>query len=177
MSPEQRRYLFLQSGVGAAIVNALLNGGIGWAITRGLAVFPVWRFPGIAPDLLATTFGVSFGTVLAMVVQVRIDVTRNKIAPFAPPAALAALLARFPRGILLRSIVLGVLSVPVFATPALAWLALSGADALSRSAFISLKAGLAAVEGGLVTPVIVLAALSDLATVRGEAGGASSATQ
>lgn len=167
--------------MGAAIVNALLNGAIGWVITRGLTAFPVWRFPGIGPDLLATTFGVSFGTVLAMVVQVRIDVTRGKIAPFAPPAALAPALARFPRGVLLRSIVLGVLSVPVFATPALAWLALSGADALSRSAFVALKAGLAALEGGLVTPIIVLAALADVATSNvpegGGAGGASSATR
>jgi len=164
VSKDQKTYLVLQSGVGAAVVNALLNGAIGWAITRGLTEFPVWRIPGVAMDLLATTFGVTFGTVLAMAVQVRLDVARGKISPLDPPKALAAALARFPQGVLARSVVLGLVSVPLFAPPALAWLAATGTPTLGRGAFIAVKAGLAAVEGGLVTPIIVLSVLRDMAS-------------
>lgn len=162
--------------MGAAIVNALLNGGIGWAVTRGLPTFPAWKLPGVAGDLVATAFGVSFGTVLAMALQIRFDVSRGKISPFPPPASLAQVLARVPRAILPRSIVLGAFSVPVFATPALVWLALSGQEALTRTAFVWLKGGLAAVEGGLVTPFIVLCALGDVAIGKASSEGAPGST-
>ena len=108
VSPEQRRYLFIQCGVGAALVNALLNGGLGWAITKEFPTFPVWQLPGVGADLLATAFGVAFGTVLAMAVTVRLDAARGKIAPFVPPGSAAALVSRFPRATFSRSVVLGI---------------------------------------------------------------------
>ncbi|MBM4364225.1 MAG: hypothetical protein FJ104_16215, partial [Deltaproteobacteria bacterium] len=54
---------------GAAVVNALLNGAIGWAATRELPVVPTWGLPGVAADLLATAFGVTFGTALVVPLQ------------------------------------------------------------------------------------------------------------
>ena len=61
---------------------------------------------------------------------------------------------------------LGIVAVPVFATPVLAVLVLIGVQALERSTFVWLKAGLAAVEAGVVTPLIALAVLSDVALSR-----------
>src|SRR5258706_447358 len=40
MSPEQRRYLFVECVIGSAIVNALINGGLGWV---GTIPFPPRR--------------------------------------------------------------------------------------------------------------------------------------
>lgn len=163
MSPEQRRYLVFQGGIGAAIVNALLNAGLGWGATRALPVVPVWGIPGVVPDFVATAFGVSFGTVLVMAFQVPWEVSRGKIAPFPPPASLARILAKLPRGIFARGVLLGTVSVPLFAAPVIACLSLAGPPALSRGAFIAMKAALSAVEGGLVTPLIIMAALGNLA--------------
>jgi len=55
------------------------------------------------------------------------------------------------------------LSLPVFVLPLFAWLLWSGAPALERTAFIWLKAGFSAVEAAIVTPLIVLAVLLDVA--------------
>lgn len=165
VTKEERAYVLLQGGIGAAIVNAILNGGIGWLITRGLTEFPVWRIPGVAFDLVATAFGVSFGTVLAMAVQVRFDVSRGRIKPFSPPSSVSRLVCRFPEGVFRRSVVLGAASVPLFAFPALLGLAASGLSGLERATFVGVKTILAAMEGGIVTPLIVLGALLDLSRV------------
>jgi hypothetical protein len=167
VSPGQRLYLIGQSCVGAAIANAIINGAIGWAITRGAATFPMWRLPGIAGDLAATAFGVTFGTCVCMAVQVPWDFGRGKITPVRLSASIAALLARFPRGTLYRGLGLGALSIPLFALPVVAALAALGRGAMDREPYIVLKAVVSAVQGAIVTPFIVLAALGDVARRRG----------
>lgn len=167
MSPEQRRYLFVQSAIGAAVVNALLNGAIGWAATRGLTEFPTWKVPGVAGDMIATAFGVSFGTCFGALLQVKLDTASGKITPPSElPALLRSLVARRPRGLFMRALLLGLVSVPVFAPPVLALLVALGEPAMDRSAFIALKAGFSAIEGAVVTPLIVLGALLDTVDAR-----------
>jgi len=163
LSVEERRYLFGQGALGAALVNILINGAIGWAITHGLRTFPVWKLPGAAPDLLATAFGVTFGTCIAAKFAVRIDIARGKLAvPSASPASRKSERSLIPRSLLVRSVWLGVVSVPVFAIPVLLALYVAGSDALERGVFIALKAGFSAVQAALVTPYLMLAALSDM---------------
>jgi hypothetical protein len=141
------------------VANALLNAAIGWAITRGLSSFPVWTAPGVVVDLAATAFGVAFGTVISAAFQVRWDLARGKItAPALPDphaAHLARLLARLPVGALKLAFLLGVGAIPVFCSPAVVALAASGFRSLDRASFIELKAGFAAIEGAVVTPLIV----------------------
>jgi hypothetical protein len=162
VSPEQRRYLFVQSAIGAGIVNAVLNGAIGWGATHGLAQFPVWSVPGVAADILATAFGVSFGTCFGALLQVRLDTARGKITPPTElPPFLSLIVSRAPKKLFRRAVALGLVSVPLFAPPVLVALAASGAVAMDRGAFVALKAAFSAVEGVIVTPVIVLAALLD----------------
>lgn len=171
MSPSQRLYLIGQSCVGAAIVNAIINGAIGWGITCGMTTFPMWRSPGIAGDLVATAFGVTFGTCVCMAIQVPWDFGRGKITAVSLSPALAALLARFPRRTFYRGLVLGGLSVPVFALPIVAVLAVLGGGGMDRAPYIVLKAVMSAVEGAIVTPFIVLAVLADVARRRGVVAG------
>jgi hypothetical protein len=161
-SPEQRRYLFLQNMLGAAFVNLLINGALGWLITRGLAVFPLWGFPGAAVDLAATGFGVTFGTCVAARVGVSWDVGRGRIAPPVLLPQHAAWFRRLPANTFSRSLWLGLLSLPTFVLPLLLLLAFSEAPALERTAFIWLKAGFSAVQAAIVTPLIVLAVLFDI---------------
>lgn len=163
MTQEQRFYILVRNGLGAAFVNALLNGALGWAATRGLSEFPVWKVPGVAVDLLVTAFGVTFGTCLVLPFQTKKDFARGRATlPAVLPAAVTALLSRFPKALLQRSVVLGLLSVPLFAPPALLGLAGYGGGAMERWSFVELKASFSAIQGGLVTPLIVLAILSDL---------------
>jgi len=164
--PDNRRYIVTQSVIGAAIVNAAINVAFGWALTRGLAGLPVWRVPGVAADLVGTAFGVTFGTCIAMSIQIPRDFAKGKIAPFALPAGVASLVARFPAGTLKRGLGLGAISIPLFVPPVVAALALCGVGVVERAAFLWLKGGFSAVQGAVVTPLIVLGALSDLGARR-----------
>lgn len=156
MSPEQRRYVFIQCGVGAGIANALINGVIGWFTTRGMPQFTVWSIPGVGPDIVATAWGLAFGTVLVMAFQVKNDVARGKVSAPILSEGLAAFVGRFPRSWFKQGVFLGCLAVPLFCPPVILALWVSGVGALDRASFIALKAGFAAVEGALVTPIIVL---------------------
>ena len=73
MTKEQYRYVYVQSAFGAAVVNLLLNGAIGWAATLGLTEFPMCKTPGVLVDIAATAFGVAFGTCFGVLLQARGD--------------------------------------------------------------------------------------------------------
>jgi hypothetical protein len=162
VTPRDLRYLLLQCCLGSAIVNAVINGGLGWATTRSLPSLLLWRVPGVAADIVGTAFGVTFGTCLGMAFQIRRDLKSGKIGPVRVGPGVAVLLARFPYGTLRRSVGLGVLSVPLFALPMVLALVVLGVGALERTPFIVLKACFAALEAALVTPFIALAALGDV---------------
>jgi hypothetical protein len=156
-----------QSCIGAAIANAVINGALGWGATRELAVFPVWHVPGVAADIAGTAFGVTFGTCVFMALQVPFDVRRGKLSEVPLSPGVASLLARFPRSMLTRGLGLGLLSVPLFAAPLIAALAVIGADSMQSKQYVMLKAVFAAVEGAVITPFLVLAALDDVIRKRG----------
>src|SRR5262245_4182606 len=101
--------------------------------------------PGAAGDLVATAFGVTFGTCLGAKLSVRWDIARGKLAAPAPIARKSSRLF-MPENLLFRSVWLGALSVPVFGFPVLLLLFLAGADTLERGVFIALKAGFSAVQ-------------------------------
>ncbi|HMJ13634.1 MAG TPA: hypothetical protein VK524_19585, partial [Polyangiaceae bacterium] len=156
MSPRERLYVIGQNGVGAALANALINGVIGWLITRELVSFPMWKVPGVAGDLLGTAFGITFGTCIGAAFTVRRDFMKKKISLPVISPALTRLIARFPQGTWKRSLWLGFLSILVFGVPVTLLLAASGADALAPNSFIAVKAVFAAVQAAVITPLIVL---------------------
>lgn len=164
-----RFYLLGQSCIGAALANAIINAGLGWAGVRGMATFPMWRVPGIAADLAGTAFGVTFGTCLVMAFTVPRDVGRGKIAPFELSPRVASLVARFPRKTFSRALGLGLLSI-AFALPVIAALAGLGTGLMRSSDYVVLKAAFSAVEGAIVTPFIVIGVLADVPRARPEPG-------
>ncbi len=150
--------------IGSAIVNAIINGGLGWGLTHTFPSLPLWRIPGVVADIAGTAFGVTFGTCLGMALQIRRDMRRGKVGPVEASAlspGVAALVASFPAGILKRSIGLGIVSV-VFALPVVVALLVLGIGSLDRVPFVALKSSFAALQAAMVTPLIALAALGDV---------------
>ena len=165
MLPRDRRYLILTCCIGSAIVNAIINGGLGWGLTHTYPVLPLWRIPGVVADIAGTAFGVTFGTCLGMALQIRRDLKAGRVgrvdASMLSPGV-ASLVARFPLGTFRRSVGLGALSVPIFTLPVIAGLVIVGIGSMQRVPFVALKAGFAALQAAMVTPLIALAALGDV---------------
>jgi hypothetical protein len=160
VTPEQHHYVFVESAIGSAIINAVLNGAIGWGITRGLSEVPVWKAPGAAVDLVFTAFGVAFGTCLGAFLQVRLDLKRGKITAPLLTGGLSVWIARSPRATFARAVAFGAIATVVFGPLALGGLLATGATALGRVPFVVLKAGFSAVVGAVATPFILLATLA-----------------
>jgi hypothetical protein len=163
MNAAQLRYYILQNGVGAAIVNALLNGGLGWLMVLKQPELAVWGLPSVASDLVATAFGVAFGTALMVSITTRFDFKRGKAS--APPlsAALTAWFARAPARHFPAALWLGALGLLVFAPPALVLLRAFPEPVMPGNTFIAAKALFSAFEGALVTPLVALAAVTQCA--------------
>jgi hypothetical protein len=168
MLPRERRYLLVTCCIGSGIVNAIINGGLGWGLTHTFPNLPVWRIPGVAADIAGTAFGVTFGTCLGMAIQIRRDMRLGKVGPVEASAlspGVAALVARFPVGVFKRSVSLGAVSV-VFALPVVVGLLVLGIGSLDRVPFVALKSSFAALQAAMVTPLIALAALGDVSRSR-----------
>jgi hypothetical protein len=163
VTPEQHRYVYTQSSVGGGIVNVLLNGFLGWLATLGVSEFPTWKIPGVGPDILATAFGVSFGTCIGVVLQVHLDLKKGKTTVPEVSPALGARIARLPRSLWVRAFAVGAVAAVVFAPPVLVALGFAAPVSMSRTNFIVLKAVFAGIEAAIVTPFLVLAALLDTA--------------
>ena len=174
MTKEQHRYIYVQSAIGAAVVNLGLNGAIGWGTTRGLTEFPMCQVPGVLGDIAATAFGVAFGTCFGVLLQARGDLKRGKATIPEVTPQMEARLARLPRTLWIRALAVGLVALVVFAPPVCGLLALSGAHALPRATFILVKAVFSAFEAALITPFLVLAALRDC---RGSFPGAAASAE
>jgi hypothetical protein len=165
MTARDRRYLLVTCCIGSAVVNAIINGGLGWGLTHTYPILPLWRIPGVVADIAGTAFGVTFGTCLGMALQIRRDIRRGKVGPVEVSAlspGVAALVARFPAGTFRRGMGLGAASVPLFTLPVIVGLLVMGVGPLERMPFVALKSAFAALQAAMVTPLIALAALGDI---------------
>jgi hypothetical protein len=157
MPPAVRRYVVLEQGVGAAVVNLLINGVIAWAMFRGAATVPMWGEQSIGGDTIGTTFFLPFLTSLIATRIVWAQMRSGRVPALAeiPPA-----LPRLPRSPAARGAVLGVLGVAVVGVPAAFALSFAGITEMRFWSFVGFKATFAALLGLVVTPVIALYALA-----------------
>jgi hypothetical protein len=158
MSPVHRRYLLLEQGIGAGVVNLAINAAIAWAMFRGMTTVPLWGDLSIGGDTIGTTFFLPFLTTLFASRAVRGHVRRGRVPalPWGDPPG-----RRVPRGLAARGALLGVLCVLVVGLPTAHGLDAAGVAAMSFGDFLVFKALFAAVLGMLVTPVVARAALAD----------------
>ncbi len=154
-----RSFSFWQTALGAGVVNALINAPLALVLLKPGASLPLWGLPGLAADLVAMAFGISFGTAIVVTLQTRNRLRRGKLLPPAIPPRLRASLERWPRSLPRRAWNLGVISVLLFVPLPLLVLWASGVPGLERTSLGVLKGCFSFVQGGLVTPLVVVAAL------------------
>ena len=166
LSPEHRRLLIVDNGVGSAVVNFLINGAIAWALFHSMPYVPLWGQSSIAGDTFATAFLLPLLTCLIVTRIVHRQVVAGRVLPLpmvsAPrPMQFLALLSTLRRGL-----ALGLGGVALGALPTVLWFIWAGPPELQRESFLWFKAGFAAVLAAAVTPLIAWLALLALSSER-----------
>jgi hypothetical protein len=159
VSPEHRRYLVLEQGIGSGVFNLALNAAIAWLMFRGAATVPLWGQQSIAGDTLGTAFMLPLLTTLIASRVVRGHVRRGRVPAMAWPVA--SLGQHVPRRLGMRGAILGVVCLVAVALPATQALAAAGVAEMTLGRFVVFKALFAAGLAVVVTPLIARAALAD----------------
>ncbi len=157
VSAAHRRYLFVEQGIGAGVVNFLLNYAIAWAMFRGMAEVPVWGQQSVVGDLLGTGFVLPFVTTLLVTPLARQRVHSGALSALVRTTH--PVLGRVPHGTVRRGVFFGVVCALVLAPFVLATFGMLGLGEMTLGRFLWFKASFAAVFGALVTPVIALYAI------------------
>jgi hypothetical protein len=147
---------------GSALVNAAINGLIGWLL-YGMKTtrVPLWGVQGMAADLLATGFLLPFLYCIIATPTLRRTMRDGDVPPLSAGFRLAGPLSALPARARMRGVVLGV-AASVSAVPlTLIVLAACGMESLSGPQFTFLKAAWAAGLAALVGPIIALAAFAE----------------
>lgn len=160
-----KTYDFRAQALGGAVVNAAINGGIGYALLAGGKSLPLWGLPSVAFDLAAMAFGIAFGTGLIVTAQLRALENKGHLRPPVLSEAVREGFAKWPDAIMHRAINLGVLGVICFAPLPLLGLWLFAPDGLDQAGLTWFKGTFGAVEGAVVTPIIGAAAFRRRAVV------------
>lgn len=161
LAAAHRTYALRDQGIGAAIVNFLINGAIAWLMFRSLAAVPLWGQQSIAGDTIGTGFFLPFITCL-IVTPLTLRQVRSGTLPVPAWSRVDhPLLARLPRGAAARGAVLGAIGALLLAPPVVFALSALGVGELELWRFIAFKAIFAAILAALVSPLIALAAIGD----------------
>jgi hypothetical protein len=160
MTPELKRYLFVEQPIGAFVVNFVLNAAIAWAVCRGMTAVPLWGQTSVAGDTIATCFILPFLSVLIATPLVRGDVRRGKLSP-ASLRDEAVVRLRLPPSLPLRALLVGLGALAVAAPLAVLTLVLAGVTQVPMPGFIWAKAAFAAGLGAALAPTIAMAGIAD----------------
>jgi len=157
------RYLLLDNGLGAALLNLGINGAIAWAIFHRAAFVSLWGPVGIAADTVATSLILPFLTGVIVTLLTGWHVRAGRLPPLAVPAV-GRPTAWLPAGTLARAGALSVASLILLVPVTLLGFVALGVEELPFERFMVFKVGFAVGAGLLVTPFVALAALSTAAT-------------
>jgi len=163
----QKRYLVVELAVGAAIVNFLLNLGLGWLFMHtkgGIPLSAETGDPSLIGELLGTCMLLPFFTGLIITPLVKRVVRQGRVPALAWQRSDHRWLARLPRGTFLRSLLVGAVCVLLIALPAIAVLSALGVDWLAFRDYMIAKGVFSGLLAAPVTPLFGLAALADAAS-------------
>jgi hypothetical protein len=158
MSDDHRRYLIVEQGGGAAIVNFLLNGAIAWGVFRHLDVVPLWGEQSIAGDTIVTGVVLPLLTCLIATGIVRRQVLGGKVRALvdAHPSV-----AWMPQRTVVRGLVLAMAVSLTLVPSTLALLTVLGVEGMGFWGFVLFKATWASAAAFVVQPVVALWAIGD----------------
>jgi hypothetical protein len=161
MSPTHRRYLLLEQGVGAGVVNFGLNALIAWGMFRSAESVPLWGQQSIMGDTIGTCMMLPLMTSMIVTRVAHGQISRGKMQALGWSRRSHPLLGWLPAGTAKRGLVLGALCVLVLAPLAFLYLRVLEVEQMGLGEFILFKAAFAALAGVLVTPVIALWAIAE----------------
>ena len=169
MHAAHRRYLALEQGLGAVLINFVLNFGIAWAGFRSMSAIPMWGAQSIAGDTIGTSFFLPLLTCLIVTPLARREVTRGRLPAFEHGLGDYPLLASLPNTTWRRGLVLGVAATALIAPIVIFAFHSAGLDGIAPRPFMWIKATYAGVLAGIVTPLVAIGALADTGSNRKEA--------
>jgi hypothetical protein len=161
VSAEQRRFLVLEQGLGAAAVNFAINALIAWSMFRGASSVPFWGERSIAADTIGTCFFLPFLTGLIVTPLARHRVRSGSLEALGWTRESHRALAWLPGGTARRAAAVGLASAAVAAPLALLALRALGVDELDPPRFVAFKASFAALLAAIVTPILSLWAIAE----------------
>jgi hypothetical protein len=161
---EHRRWLFLNTIVIAALVNAALNALIAWGSAASEDEIPLWAVPlaegpSLITDTVGTFFILPFLTTLVITTVVWHELREGRLAPLSKRTT--GLLARLPTTRVRRGAYFGAITTLVLSPPAVLVLVLRDPGDVSVGDFVLFKAIFGVILGALVSPPIALAAMTD----------------
>jgi hypothetical protein len=159
------RYLLLDNGVGAAFLNAVINGAIAWAVFHEVPLVPLWGAVGIASDTIATSLILPFLTCVIVTALTAWHVRAGRLAPLAVTRG-SMPGPWLPEGTLPRAAFLAVASLVLLVPVTLLGLVAAGVAELPFEQFLVFKVAFAVAAGLLVTPFVALVALARAAAPR-----------
>ena len=170
LSWPHRRWLILNALLGTAVVNMVLTSGIAWLSASSEKRVPLWpSLPGMKPstvtDTVGTFFVLPFLTCLIVTTIVRRDQRAGRLAPLGRSHPL---LARLPAMRLRRALVLGGLCIAALGPLSIVVLVAIDFGNISLHDFVLYKGLLGVALGAIVTPVVAVAAMADLAGARAD---------
>ena len=161
MSPAHRRYLLVEQGIGAGVVNFVINAAIAWLAFGRQARVPLWGPSSIAGDTVGTCLLLPLITCLVVTAVARRQLRAGRLVPLGWTAATHPILGWIPRRTLVRALAFGIGGALVVSPLAVLALARLGIDDMSLGTFVLFKATFAGVLGMLVTPFIAACAIAE----------------
>ncbi len=159
VSSAHRRYLLIDQGLGAGLVNLAINAAIAWLLFRSADTVPMWGEQSIAGDTIGTTFFLPLITTMIASRIVRSQARAGRVSRLAWD--LDSPWRRLPKRLWLRGAMMGLACIAAVGLPATWILGAAGVTKMTFGEFVLFKATFAAVLAVAVTPLIARAALAD----------------
>ena len=164
LEPAHERYLVADLAIGAAIVNFVLNLGLGWLVVRdraGIAFDADFGEPSLIGELLGTCLLLPFFTGIIVTPLVRKMVAAGRLPALSWRRADHPWLRRLPGRTWLRALAVGAVCVVAVAVPIAAALSAAGVSGLDSGDYLIAKAVGSGLLAAPVTPLFGLAALAE----------------
>lgn len=157
---EFKKFLIIQAAI-SAVINMILNAGIGILLFRGIDFVPLWGNPGIALDTLAVAFLLPWLTVLIVAPFARIEMKKGRVGKFQEElrSIRRSYLKLMPDGLLSQSLIIGMGTVIIFTPLMLGLLISMGITELSYRSFIIYKTVFATLLSFPVSPTTWMSAM------------------